>query len=224
MAKALVFAIAFIVTLFVLAVLVTAASVEPALGDEEGDVERVTAAAPVAQPQCGTERWSTKIGTDAAAASINFDGVPVMTTVEDLRSRPAPKDIRHFVGRSSGIEDRLFAIDATLVLFKSEADGDLHLVLEGASGETMIAEIPSPRCVPATSPFYAGVSSTRATFEARFHTKAEGHIRVPVRVMGVGFFDFIHGQTGVAPNGIEIHPVLSINFTEPQSSSKGARP
>jgi len=27
-------------------------------------------------------------------------------------------------------------------------------------------------------------------------------------VTGVGFWDEIHGQTGVAPNGIELHPVL----------------
>jgi hypothetical protein len=32
-------------------------------------------------------------------------------------------------------------------------------------------------------------------------------------VTGVGFFDFIHGQTGVAPNGIELHPILNIAFT-----------
>jgi hypothetical protein len=25
---------------------------------------------------------------------------------------------------------------------------------------------------------------------------------------GIGFFDYLHGQTGVAPNGIELHPVL----------------
>jgi hypothetical protein len=31
-------------------------------------------------------------------------------------------------------------------------------------------------------------------------------------VRGVGFFDKIHGQTGVARNGIELHPVLSIAF------------
>src|SRR5439155_9710638 len=36
---------------------------------------------------------------------------------------------------------------------------------------------------------------------------------------GVGFFDFLHGQTGVAPNGIELHPV--VGFT-PQSG--GAAP
>jgi hypothetical protein len=28
-------------------------------------------------------------------------------------------------------------------------------------------------------------------------------------ISGVGFFDFLHGQRGVAPNAIELHPVLS---------------
>jgi hypothetical protein len=35
-------------------------------------------------------------------------------------------------------------------------------------------------------------------------TKLKG--RATIR--GIGFFDFLHGQTGVAPNGIELHPVL----------------
>jgi hypothetical protein len=31
-----------------------------------------------------------------------------------------------------------------------------------------------------------------------------------VRITGVGFFDYIHGQHGVAPNGVELHPVLNV--------------
>jgi hypothetical protein len=27
-------------------------------------------------------------------------------------------------------------------------------------------------------------------------------------VVGMAFFDYNHGQTGVAPNAIELHPVL----------------
>ena len=30
-------------------------------------------------------------------------------------------------------------------------------------------------------------------------------------VTGVGFFDIPHGQTGVAPNAIELHPVLKFS-------------
>ena len=35
---------------------------------------------------------------------------------------------------------------------------------------------------------------------------------VPVEIIGVGFFDRAHSQTGRSPNNIEIHPVLAINF------------
>ncbi len=31
-----------------------------------------------------------------------------------------------------------------------------------------------------------------------------------IDITGVGFCDFEHGQSGVAPNAIELHPVLSI--------------
>jgi hypothetical protein len=34
-----------------------------------------------------------------------------------------------------------------------------------------------------------------------------------VTMTGVGFWDIKHRQTGVAPNAIELHPVLSINGT-----------
>jgi len=35
------------------------------------------------------------------------------------------------------------------------------------------------------------------------------------RVTGVAFFDFKHGQTGVAPNAIELHPVLAFRCLQP---------
>jgi hypothetical protein len=45
-------------------------------------------------------------------------------------------------------------------------------------------------------------------------------VKVPVTITGVAFFDKLHGQTGVAPNGIELHPVLSITIS---GSSKQLR-
>jgi hypothetical protein len=33
---------------------------------------------------------------------------------------------------------------------------------------------------------------------------------VPFGLDGIGFPDELHGQTGVAPNGIELHPLLGI--------------
>jgi hypothetical protein len=34
----------------------------------------------------------------------------------------------------------------------------------------------------------------------------------PARITGVGFFDRAHGATGAAPNVIELHPVLKIEW------------
>ena len=33
-------------------------------------------------------------------------------------------------------------------------------------------------------------------------------VTVSVTITCVGFWDILHGQIGVAPNGIELHPVL----------------
>ena len=110
-------------------------------------------------------------------------------------------------------ETTQWVINATLTLYKLESDSDYHLVLQDAGGLTMIVEIPSPTCVGAGSPFFAGIQNARTEFNARFTaTTSFQTANIPVQIKGVGMFDFLHGQTGVAPNGIELHPVLDIVF------------
>jgi uncharacterized protein (TIGR03437 family) len=77
----------------------------------------------------------------------------------------------------------------------------------------MIGEIPLPACVGSDSPFAAAIANARAELNARL-TPTTGFkaTNLPVQIRGVGFFDFLHGQTGVAPNGIELHPVLDVIF------------
>jgi hypothetical protein len=38
------------------------------------------------------------------------------------------------------------------------------------------------------------------------------HTSVRARITGVGFLDFGRGQSGVAPNGFELHPILKVEF------------
>jgi hypothetical protein len=65
--------------------------------------------------------------------------------------------------------------------------------------KTLIAETPSSLCtVGATA--YRRKQMNDARRAARVCSRA--------RVVGVAFFDYDHGQTGVAPNAIEFHPVL----------------
>lgn len=59
------------------------------------------------------------------------------------------------------------------------------------------------------------IESARAAFVQEFGEPqsypASGlKIDHQVTLTGVGFFDVPHGQTGVAPNAAELHPVISI--------------
>src|SRR5947209_6716788 len=62
-------------------------------------------------------------------------------------------------------------------------------------------------------PILPQIRTVRAQFDRRYHvTSSWRRLKVAVTVTGVGYFDFKHGQSGVAPNAIELHPVLAITF------------
>ncbi|HMF90248.1 MAG TPA: hypothetical protein VKL40_06370 [Candidatus Angelobacter sp.] len=174
------------------------------------------AVSPALFAQCGVERWSVKTGTDPDAGLVNLNSFS-NTTVASMRALTAPNPIPSN-NRVSPTETTQWVINATLTQYKLEGDSDYHLILSDASGNTMIAEIPSPTCVGAGSPFFAGIQNSRSEFDARFTaTTTFQTANIPVQVTGVGMFDFLHGQTGVAPNGIELHPVLDIIFNPTQT-------
>ena len=103
---------------------------------------------------------------------------------------------------------------------KLEADGDYHLVLQADTGQTMVAEIPSPGCYSGNNAdIRSDFQTARETIDAAFLHGARARLSritsdAKVEVTGVGFFDRIHGQTGMAPNGFELHPVLSIRLLQ----------
>jgi hypothetical protein len=77
----------------------------------------------------------------------------------------------------------------------------------------MIVESPDPQCAP-RSRFAREIAQARQTIEGQFHGPIVGRqpVNIPVTVTGVPFFDPLHGQEGVALNGIELHPILAIQF------------
>lgn len=161
---------------------------------------------------CGVERWSVKTGTDPDAGQVDITtstpaSITALAAIQPPASLPSDQ-------RIAPTETTLFTVDATLTEYKLEADSDYHLVIKDSSGHTMIAEIPDPACVGIASPFLGDIQTVRQVFDNQYAaTGAFQTANVPVCLTGVGFFDFIHGQTGVAPNGIELHPVLGVQFT-----------
>ena len=174
-------------------------------------VSAVTLSAGTVTSQCGVERWPVKTGTDADANLVNLNSITA-TTVAALSALPAPSS-KPDNNRVQPTETSVFVLTATLTGYKLEDDSDYHIVLQDSGGETMIVEIPLPACVGPGSPFLAAITNARSQFNARLTaTTSFKTASIPVQIRGVGFFDSIHGQTGVAPNGIELHPVLDISF------------
>lgn len=160
---------------------------------------------------CGVERWSVKTGTDADASLINLQST-TQTTIAALAALPAPSTFPTN-NRIQPTETTIFQLHATLVEYKLEADSDYHLVLNDGNGNTLIGEIPSPACVGSSSVLLPGIQKARSEIDAKYTPTSNFQTaNVPVTVTGVGFFDFLHGQTGVAPNGIELHAVLNVQF------------
>ena len=176
----------------------------------------------------GHERWSVKTGSDPDAQGLTGLS-PTATTIAQLTALPVPPVLPPD-GRSDGAEKTVWQLDATLQGFEGEADGDFHMVLADGQGNTMIGEIPNPGDITSPSYFAAQITSARTAFDSQFQiaenisqptvpagpqaTLGSGfrNVSVPVTVTGLGFFDFAHGQRGVAPNAIELHPVIGIVF------------
>jgi hypothetical protein len=140
---------------------------------------------------CGVERWTVKTLQDRPIL------IPARTvTLRYLVTRPAPS---YLPSTRLPFERHIFRVVAAVTLIRPEDDDDFHLVLR-AGGQTMIAESPAPYCTPRAFP-------ARRTQMRR----ARAAVRLCARaaVTGVAFFDYDHGQTGVAPNAIELHPVLA---------------
>ncbi len=188
--------------------------------------------APACGIHCGTERWDIKTLSDAHAKDINF--TPAPSSVDKLSKITAPTS----GATRNASEKQTYSVRAKLVEYKIEfnpkpkagstpGDHDFHIVLQDLNGPaTMVVEIPDVQCSGVCSSIKkAEIEKVRSDFQSGVTTPpAEGFFTlanpVEVEVTGVAFFDFAHGQTGLAPNCIELHPVLSFTFaSKPTAAS-----
>jgi hypothetical protein len=156
---------------------------------------------------CGSERWNIKTGTDSGASAISL--APQSSSIATLVALPAAGGGN---GRETPTEDTVWELkDVTLTELKEETDSDYHLVISDGA-KTMIAEIPYMSCATASA-WTCFISRSRSEIDAKYTVSTTPQYpSATVTLRGVGFFDFIHGQNGVAPNAIELHPVLEICF------------
>ncbi len=103
---------------------------------------------------------------------------------------------------------------------KKEEDRDVHVVIAAPSHRkhTMIVEFPSLHCKGAAGSIKRkAMARSRRRLVRACGTPSSSDFRTlhgVARITGVAFFDLFHGQTGVAPNAIELHPVLRFRMVK----------
>jgi len=166
---------------------------------------------------CGVERWPVKVLSDDEAASVDTVDL-IAETVPDLIHIPAPAVLPER-SRVAPVELAVYSVSARLVEAKLEPDSDIHLIIaDPQTGDTMIVELPdADRCALRTDPgLVTEMDSARNAIIAQFGLPPSDRFLAlggTANFTGVGFFDVVHDQRGVAPNGIELHPVLGLTIT-----------
>jgi hypothetical protein len=172
------------------------------------------------------ERWSVKTMTDSTAGLVDMRIQPV--TIAFLRNLKPPVRLPALT-RIRPVETTRWQVRARLVAFKIEPDSDVHLVVaDPVSGGTMIVEFPAAGCVGANPPVKARQlmrNARAALIRACGNPNTERFTLLSgtAVINGIGFFDFKHGQKGVAPNAIELHPSVSDGHQAPPHSDACAR-
>ena len=167
---------------------------------------------------CGGERWAVKTLSDSRENLVNF--TPQVTSIRHLRRKPDPHT-SWSTPRIEGAETTTYRVKARLIGFKRERDHDVHLTIAVPSSpaKTMIVEFPDTTCNgAASSPKKAAMAKGRSQLIAACGqppgpSSAFRHLKGTATITGVGFFDVKQAtpQPGVAPNNIELHPVLRLS-------------
>ena len=160
---------------------------------------------------CGDQRWPVKTLSDPREKLVNYK--PHDSSIGRLRKKPHPH-VGPNTKRIEGVETTNYRVAARLVEMKLEDNRDIHLVIAvpSAPAKTMIVEFPDTTCNGASSsPKKGKMASARSAIIAACGQPSSSHftnLGGRANITGVGFFDIPHGQTGLAPNAIELHPVL----------------
>jgi hypothetical protein len=179
---------------------------------------------------CGEERWEVKTLTDTTTNPGADDVIfanPKSKTVESLRrmnkagnpsSGKPPAGITGSTPRQAPVETTVYKAKVLLMSLRREDDKDIHLVVADPKvGGSMIVEFPdSSSTVGADPARRADMASALSALTSAcdgvpaIGSQAVYTLRGKATLTGVGFFDLVHGQGGVA-NGVELHPVLSVS-------------
>src|SRR5205807_1382181 len=97
--------------------------------------------------------------------------------------------------RARPAEMTVFAVEADVVDARLMPDGDYRVTIKGASGKTLVLEMPDPEFVDAKSKFADKIKSARETFDGKFKlAKSVKPTPAHARITGIGYFGRTYGN------------------------------
>ena len=149
----------------------------------------------------GKHRWSAKIDPSLPPRDAN---AIQSVTPSDVHSWPGPDVPLTQSSERIGIETKWFSVTGRVVALKVEADGDLHIALQDATGDKpgiIVVEVPA-------KPLWCEIRNTVFSWTSTrfpFHTSSARKLTLNqtsvITVTGKAFFDVGHSlkdQTGEA--------------------------
>jgi len=166
-------------------------------------------------------RGAVKMLTDSAGKRVLH--LPVQNTRVSILSNPVvtpkPKPNQLDSGKRAAAEKRKVHVDALLLAYSWEADGDYHLILmDPKDSSTLIAEIPNAQhpAIKNNIELIKLYAQARKTIDSAFGaptTQTKFFPNKPkISVTGIVFFDKKGHGLGHAENSVEIHPVVEIKI------------
>jgi len=128
----------------------------------------------------------TMVGEIPTPTAVFVGDSPWLTNIQQARQEVDQKLVKNLAPQSFALVNNIYLPHGAL------------------SGTTAVREAADPQLRFDTPP--AGSSRVQPLFATRIAPAA-------ARITGVGFFDRAHGATGAAPNVIELHPVLKVEWT-----------
>jgi hypothetical protein len=184
-----------------------------------GEVPGKSAISPLiaaaATTKCGTERWNVKTLSDKKVSRLDFDlSKAEQVSIADVNDKPAHCHPGQTLGRFYPEEFKLFEVTGFALVIKTENDRDYHIGLYAENDEespSLVVEVVDPTCPGASnSPEHGRLVSARQQLDDISNADPTTLLGQELTVVGVGFFDREHGQTGLSNSCMEIHPVLTV--------------
>jgi hypothetical protein len=167
----------------------------------------------------GKGRWAVK--NDPSTPPTNAGAIQSVTP-SDVFSWPGPEEQLTWQSERTGIENNWYALTGRVVAVKVEADGDLHIALQDATGGKpgiVVWEVPCKPtwCEIRTKVF--NLTRTRFPLHIRSERKLALNEALIVTLIGKAFWDIGHAPKDQSnrrkymPGDAvwEIHPVMKID-------------